>query len=314
MFYRTLTGLVILVCILAVNPRAHARDAAGGLTFIQSPLSTAPQFVQPGGTITVDVAERIYNNCACAFRLYLLVDNQQMELGGVMRGTDPATSTYRFTATIPAGLETGLYDLIAVKGANRDNALRAVAVHEDYPTEFSILHIHDPLVATGGATGHLLELTAGLAGKNKTAFAVITGTPVESLNQQNTIRFFEITDKFPVPTFVADPSSKPSFGALPQTFTFADSLFLVSPSLGDAPGKSCAESVIRDFAAQGSHDSLYFGSDGTIYHVIPNTRDDDCLKALKDSFVTPPLDQGKVRLLTFKDGKLMKSELISINP
>lgn len=326
MLKRTLVVFAIMVCLLAVIARAYARDAAGNITFIQEPLSTTPQFVQPGGTITVDVAERIYNNCGCAFHLYLMVDKQQFELSGVVRGTDPATSTYRFSATIPAGLETGQYDLIAIKGANKDSAPRAVAVTEEYPTEYSILHIHDPRVSPGGDTGQLLELAAEMAGQNNIAFVVITGAITASSDVEDTTRFFEITDKFPVPTLVADPAGSASLGALPHAFSFEDSAFLLADPLGHAPEQTCAETVLYDLAKQGKvadqdkqafdkmSDSLFFETDGTGYHVIPNPRDDDCLKATKDTFSTPPLSGGKARLLTFKNSKLTENKLIGIKP
>jgi hypothetical protein len=298
----------------------HARDGAGALSFIKAPISTAPQFAHPGGALIVDVAESVYNSCACRFHLFLDSPEGRVELPEITRVADPATGTYRFSAAIPEGMTQGLYNITAHKGGNYDTSIKAVFLVEEFPASFTVVHIHDPLVDEN--TGIKLELTAELAAKQKPAFILITGALTASNAPERVTRFLDILKKMPAPVFAAsaDPSQQPLFGALPRTIGFGEHAFLLTAPIDTQPG-ACAEQPFEELLKNREEDSRKFfasshsllvDSSGNTKVFITKPSKSGCIKDIQETVPPSPMNKGAVRIYSFENGRLAGHKLIPL--
>ena len=299
---------------------AHARDGAGALTFIKAPISTAPQFAQPGGALIVDVAESVYNSCACRFHLFLDSPEGRVELTEISRAADPATATYRFSAAIPEGMTQGLYNLTAHKGGNYDTSIKAVFLVEEFPASFAVMHIHDPMVDEN--TGMNLELSAELAAKEKPAFILITGALTASNAPERMTRFLDILKKMPVPVFAAseDPAQQILSGPLPRAFAFGEQIFLLTPPADPQPG-ACAEQPFEELLKNREEDSRKFfasshslltDTSGNTKVLITKPSKSGCVKDIQETVPPAPLNNGAVRIYSFENGRLAGHKLIPL--
>lgn len=322
---KSMQRLILLIGIALIPCAAAARDSAGALTFIKAPTSAQPQVVKPGAALLIDVAEPVYNSCGCRFHLYLDSEGGRVEMTDMTRLPDPATGVYRFAVTVAAGMEDGLYDLVAQKGANNDTALNSVSIVEELPAELRIMQIHDPRV--DAATGLNLELAADLAAQDKPAFMVITGELVGENNTENITRLLDILNKMPAPVFVAyagdDQALRSMFGPLPRVFTYGEYVFLLAAP-GQSRTKACAEEPVRSLL-DGNQDrqidlrlfekmnhSLYFDAGGDTSVIIPNPHDDDCLKAVQETVPPALFTDGAIRVFTFQGGTLADHKTVTI--
>lgn len=204
---RTLFRCIMVLLVLgAFRPATTlSRDAEGRLTFIRYPISTRPEFVPTGGTLTVDVARSVFDSCTCSFHLFLVVGGQRMEINAVQ--LPPADdATYRFSATVPQGTTPGLYDLAAHKGANDDVSNRAVAVVNDFPTEYTVLHLTDIHIGqqkNGVENGApMFTKLIEKANEIKPDFVLVTGDDTNNGTPEQFKTFLGMLDGIHAPTFV----------------------------------------------------------------------------------------------------------------
>lgn len=299
---------------------AYARDGAGALTFIKAPISTAPQFAQPGGALIVDVAESVYNSCACRFHLFLDSPDGRVELTEISRAADPATGTYRFSAAIPEGMTQGLYNITAHKGGNYDTSIKAVFLVEEFPASFNVMQIHAPLVDE--TAGINLELAAELAAKEKPAFILLTGALTASNAPERVTRFLDILKKMPSPVFAAsaDPAQQLLYGPLPRAFAFGENLFLLTAPMDPISGV-CAEQPFEELLKNreeesrkffASSHSLLVDSSGNTKIFITKPSKNGCIKDIQETVSPVPLKNGAVRIYSFENGRLAGHKLIPL--
>jgi hypothetical protein len=219
---KTTVFLSTLIFLFAVSAAAPARDSAGKLGFIRSPISTRPVFVRPGEKITVDVAQSVYNSCTCAFTVSLEKDGTRTAIYPAEKIDSPATDTYRFSATIPANTAPGLYGLAAHKGVNDDVSNRAIMVLDKYPGEYTIMQITD--VHVGRMDGdfplgrNFYEKIAAKANELKPDMVIITGDDTDTSDPAQFKTFLDITDSIKAPTVVVPGNHDRNFADADKYF------------------------------------------------------------------------------------------------
>ncbi|MEW6202404.1 MAG: hypothetical protein AB1546_10530 [bacterium] len=325
-----------------------ARDNDGRLKFLFDPISTSPQFAAPGGNITVDVSENIYNSCPCTFYLNLSVEGVQINLTDIERLSDPASGTYRFSVKIPADMKPGLYDLAAKKGNNYDTSRRSVAVLDKSPDFFKILYLNNIHIGRGiqetehGDENILLETMAQDVNDSKPDIVVITGITASASSPDELKRLFEIVEKYKVPTFVQTDSNsgggkdyKPYFGQNNYVKKFGDYLFIFFGTQIEGNPKS----QFSDSDIQWLKNELDAGGETRLKAMFTNLREDalkSLLNALKPHNVdlilledphnkvenigtppataisTPPLYEGFYRIITIRNGRYDGETLIKL--
>jgi hypothetical protein len=322
--HRAVLTIVILTGISCASPAA-ARDASGARWFLRAPSSTRPAFAPPGGRITVDVAAAVYNNCSCAFHVFLLTpDGKQVELYNA-RAAQPADATlYRFSATVPADTAPGLYDVILRKGPNNDAGKRALAVLPPEDAPLRIMHI---------SLGAAPDLTLAEAAKaaNDTIqpdLIIITGVPATAIHEPDRgAALLETIDRFTVPTIVQPPANEhdplnellgPSEDVI-CAGGVAFALFQPDPKTGAAPESVtsaiavCGPDAMPVWLPSGDNATKFKSNEGITLIDAENKEKAETLSS-KTIFATPPLQEGFVRVMVLSGGEIANTELIKQLP
>lgn len=221
MKFQKTVGAIFLMMLLACG-LACARDADGRLGFIRYPISTRPEFVQPGGWLLLEVAAPAYDNSAGDF-------HASLEKGGASISLDPARmaatgtiATYSLEVTIPQNTTPGSYALSVSKGAAADSSRRAVIVEAEFPGEYSIMHITDThvgrLAADGAPVGEqVYTKMKDEANRLRPDLVIITGDDSDTSDPVEFRKFIEITEQIEAPTFVV-PGNHDRENAGPEPF------------------------------------------------------------------------------------------------
>lgn len=317
---RVVLTIVMLAGALCAQP-VLARDANGMPGFLRAPSITRPQFAQPGGKFTVDVASSVYNSCSCAFHIYLLTgDGRQVEVYNERTGQAADGATYRFTATVPADTPPGLYDLILKKGANNDSGKRALSVLPPEDAPLRIMHI-----SLGGAPdASLADVARAASDTIKPDVVLITGVPENLLAEPGRGKAFaETIDRFTMPTIVQSPAIQDDplnemIGPAEDVICAggaAFALFTPDPKTGAAPESvasaitACGPDAVPIWLPTGDNATKFKNYAGITLMDAENKQKAGELSS-NNTLAAPPLQEGYIRVIDISDSGLQATEIL----
>jgi hypothetical protein len=200
-----------------LSPHSAMRTVGDTLTVIQRPLPNIPVFVLPGGSFPVSCEAPAG---VTGWDLQLILGTRRVSLGVVDAAYDASTLWWRLTASAPADLPDGLYDLsLAASGGIDDIARHAVKVLPAYRTDYTFIQITDTHLPTHrfydspGAehdSASIVDLRAVIDDVNiiNPEFVLLTGDLVNEgeLEDYHLFRYFSkaqrLLGEFQVPIFL----------------------------------------------------------------------------------------------------------------
>lgn len=236
-------GAFILAVLLSVGT-AHARLADGRLGIIRYPISTRPEFVQPGGRLAMEVAvPQMASGSVLSTSLEIAGKSVSLDAKQVPGAGSGAIA---LEAAIPTDVAPGRYNLVIRDENTSDTSIRAVIVVDKFPDDYTIMHFTDIHVGRMADTTPMgeknYEQMRDTANRIRPDLVIITGDLSDTSNPAEFKRFIEITEGIEAPTFAVpgnhdrDGDTAPWYlGATRYTFEFGKHFYLGFDTQYDFP-------------------------------------------------------------------------------